>query len=82
MGVNNIFLNIDGFRIVVHKAAEGGYWGEVPALPGCASQGATVAECRANVAEAAEGCLDVYFEEALKKISGARSTPRRSRVHA
>ena len=25
-------------KIVVHEAEEGGFWAEVPALPGCASQ--------------------------------------------
>jgi hypothetical protein len=25
-------------KIVVHEAEEGGYWAEVPALPGCVSQ--------------------------------------------
>jgi len=59
----------DEWKIVVHPAKEGGYWGEVPALGGCASFGATRAECRANVREAAIGCLEVYFEEALKNFS-------------
>ena len=26
-------------KIVVHEAEEGGFWAEVPALPGCVSQG-------------------------------------------
>ncbi len=36
-------LNSEGWRIVIHKckAPETGYWGEVPAMPGCASQGGT-----------------------------------------
>ena len=54
------------WRVVVHPAEEGGFWGEIPAMPGCASFGATRAECRANVREAAQGCLEVYFEEALR----------------
>ena len=29
-------------KIVVHEAKEGGFWGEVPAIPGCASQGETM----------------------------------------
>lgn len=28
-------------KVVIHEAEEGGYWGEVPAIPGCASQGET-----------------------------------------
>jgi hypothetical protein len=26
-------------KAVIHEAEEGGYWAEVPAIPGCASQG-------------------------------------------
>ena len=29
-------------RVVVHEAEEGGYWAEVPAIPGCATQGDVV----------------------------------------
>lgn len=46
-------------QIVIHKAEEGGYWGEVPSIPGCASQGETVDELRRNLREAIEGCLSV-----------------------
>lgn len=46
-------------KVVVHEAEEGGYWAEVPALPGCASQGETMDELMANVREAIEGCLSV-----------------------
>ncbi len=46
-------------KVVVHEAEEGGYWAEVPAIPGCASQGETMDELMANVREAIEGCLSV-----------------------
>ncbi len=46
-------------KVVVHEAEEGGFWGEVPAIPGCASQGETVDELLANLHEAIEGCLSV-----------------------
>lgn len=46
-------------KVVVHEAEEGGYWAEVPALPGCASQGDTYDELMQNVREAIEGCLAV-----------------------
>ncbi len=26
-------------KVVIHKAEEGGYWAEVPSLPGCFTQG-------------------------------------------
>ena len=46
-------------KVVVHEAEEGGFWGEVPALPGCASQGETLDELIKNLHEAIEGCLSV-----------------------
>jgi predicted RNase H-like HicB family nuclease len=44
-------------KVVVHEAEEGGYWAEVPALPGCATQGDTMEELMANLLEAIEGYL-------------------------
>lgn len=46
-------------KIVVHEAEEGGFWAEVPAVPGCASQGETYEELMRNIREAIEGCLSV-----------------------
>ena len=45
--------------IIVHQAAEGGFWAEVPALPGCATQGDSFDELLTNLVEAVEGCLSV-----------------------
>lgn len=47
------------FKAVVHDAEEGGFWAEVPAIPGCATQGDTMEELLANLREAIEGCLSV-----------------------
>ncbi len=44
-------------KVLIHNAEEGGYWAEVPALPGCVSQGETMDEVRTNVREAIEGWL-------------------------
>lgn len=44
-------------KVVVHEADEGGLWAEVPAIPGCATQGDTFEELLANLYEAVEGCL-------------------------
>jgi len=46
-------------RVIVHDAEEGGYWAEVPAIPGCATQGETFEELLQNLYEAVEGCLSV-----------------------
>ena len=44
-------------KIIVHEADEGGYWAEVPAIPGCVSQGETMPELLANIRDAIEACL-------------------------
>jgi predicted RNase H-like HicB family nuclease len=44
---------------VVHEAEEGGFWAEVPAIPGCATQGETMDELMRNLHEAIEGCVAV-----------------------
>ncbi len=45
-------------RAIVHQAEEGGFWAEVPALPGCATQGENMNELRANLQEAVELWLE------------------------
>ncbi len=49
-------------KVVIHEAEEGGYWAEVPALPGCATQAETFEELLENLYEAIEGCLSVEIE--------------------
>ena len=46
-------------RVVIHEADEGGFWAEVPSIPGCATQGDTIEEVLCNLHEAIEGCLSV-----------------------
>ena len=46
-------------KVIIHEADEGGYWAEVPSIPGCATQGETFDELLANIYEAVEGCLSV-----------------------
>jgi predicted RNase H-like HicB family nuclease len=50
-------------KVVVHEAEEGGYWAEVPAIPGCATEGETFEELLKNLYEAVEGCLSVDIAE-------------------
>ena len=50
-------------KVVVHEAEEGGYWAEVPAIPGCATQGEAFDESLSNIHEAVEGCLSVDIQE-------------------
>ena len=49
-------------KIIIHEAEEGGYWAEVPAIPGCATEGETFEELLQNLYEAIEGCLSVDIE--------------------
>ena len=53
-------------RVIVHEAEEGGYWAEVPAIPGCATQGETFEELLHNLYEAVEACLSVDMEPAYE----------------
>ena len=50
-------------KVVIHQAEEGGFWAEVPAIPGCATQGDTFEELLQNIYEAVEGCLSVEDED-------------------
>ncbi len=58
-------------RAIVHQAEEGGYWAEVPSIPGCATQGESMEELLSNLREAVEGCLAI---EVVAPIPDARAT--------
>lgn len=45
-------------KAIIHPAEEGGFWAEVPALPGCVTQGETEEEVRENLHEAITGWLE------------------------
>lgn len=61
-------------KVIIHEAEEGGYWAEVPAIPGCATQGDTFEELLQNLYEAVEGCLSgelkVSLLKRLQKMAG------------
>ena len=50
-------------KAIVHRAEEGGFWAEIPAIPGCVTQAETLEELLPNIHEAVEGCLAVDMEE-------------------
>jgi predicted RNase H-like HicB family nuclease len=50
-------------KVIIHAAEEGGFWAEVPALPGCVTQAETMDELIPNIYEAVEGCLMVDVEQ-------------------
>ena len=50
-------------KAIIHKAEEGGFWAEVPALPGCVTQAETLPELHVNIKEAIEGWLSTDEEQ-------------------
>jgi predicted RNase H-like HicB family nuclease len=50
-------------KVVIHEAEEGGYWAEVPSIPGCATQGDSFEDLLSNLYEAVEGCLSVEVRD-------------------
>lgn len=51
------------YAVVIHEDPDGGFWGEVPALPGCYSQAETVEGLEENIREAIAGVLEVLKEQ-------------------
>lgn len=50
-------------KTIIHKAEEGGFWTEVPSIPGCATQGDTFEELIQNLYDAVEGCLSIDMKQ-------------------
>ena len=53
-------------KAIIHTADEGGYWAEVPALPGCVTQGESISEVEENLRDAVDIWLDVSQDIVLK----------------
>jgi predicted RNase H-like HicB family nuclease len=53
--------------LVYPELEVGGYSAEVPALPGCYTQGESLEEIRANLREAAEGWLGAAHDEVMDR---------------
>jgi len=49
-------------KAIIHPAEEGGYWAEVPALPGCLTQAETLEDLKVNLREAITLWLSVDDE--------------------
>jgi predicted RNase H-like HicB family nuclease len=60
------------YAVVIHEDPAGGFWAEVPALPGCYSQGETVQELLENISEAVSGVIDVLRELGQEPESNVR----------
>lgn len=55
-------VNEKEYTVVIHEAEEGGYWVEVPALPGCFSQGESLDEALRNIQGAISSHIDALKE--------------------
>ena len=51
------------YVLIIHPAEEGGYWAEVPALPGCYVQGENVEELLSEAPEIIEEYLAAVRED-------------------
>ena len=54
-------------QVVIEQDETGYYVAEVPALPGCVSQGQTMTEAKANIKEAIIGWLAVMNEKTKRR---------------
>jgi predicted RNase H-like HicB family nuclease len=63
---------VQNYAVVIHEDPDGGFWGEVPALPGCYSQGETVDELKHNIREAIAGVLEVLKEQGREPDSNVQ----------
>lgn len=74
------------YKVVIHNAEEGGYWAEVVGMPGCYSDGETLAEVKANIREAATLWLESQLAMAFRNVSRVNAdgepvrTARRARA--
>ena len=50
-------------KVIIHEAEDGGFWAEVPSIPGCVTQGDSFDELLSNIYEAVEGCLSVDVQD-------------------
>jgi predicted RNase H-like HicB family nuclease len=46
-------------KVIIHEAEEGGFLAEVPAIPGCMTQGETIKDLIENLYDAVEGCQSI-----------------------
>ena len=50
-------------KVIIHEAEGGGYWAEIPSIPGCVTQGDSFDELLSNIYEAVEACLAVDIQD-------------------
>jgi len=52
-------------KVIIHEAEEGGLWAEVPAIPGCMTQGEDMKELIENIYDAVNGCLSIDMKDVV-----------------
>ena len=55
------------YTILIKKGENFGYVAECPAIPGCVSQGLSLAQARKNIKEAIKACLEVMNKETRQR---------------
>lgn len=55
-------------QAIIHPAEEGGYWAEVPSLPGCLTEAESLDELKTNLLDAVKGWMEAAEERARKKL--------------
>jgi predicted RNase H-like HicB family nuclease len=72
----SLFLHIlSGLTVVIEKEPAGGYFGLVPAIPGCGSQGDTIEETLTNVDDALMAALAVMREDDPERLQSLCGRP-------
>jgi predicted RNase H-like HicB family nuclease len=57
---------------IVHEAKEGGYWAEIPALPGAFTQAETLEELERNIREVVE----LFLEDGTEPVKADPDTDK------
>ena len=55
-------------KAFIHQAEEGGFWAEVPGLPGCMTEGETLDQVKVNILEAVQGWMEAAEGLVLEQI--------------
>ena len=67
---------------IIHSDPQGGYWAEVPDIPGCVTEADTLEELEKMVRDAAEGCLFAYLEQMRQQTASKPTTTKLQGKHA
>ena len=70
------------FQVAIERDEDGVYVASVPELPGCHTQGDTLAEVKENIKEAIEAYLESMGKEELLKTEFIGIHPIKVAVHA